>query len=200
MLCLYLSILVPNKYLVNNYSGLCHMFMSLFLSVRKIQRSFTKHITGMQSLEYSERLVSLKLYSLQRRRERYCIIYVWKIIEGLVPNFSKPIVCSYSEHRGRSCIISHVNLGILGSLAYNSFRWRAIRLFNAMPKYIRCISSCSVVSFKSKLDCYLKNIVALPGRPGFSNSLDSGDILRSPSTMSAVDFERGLAGAKGVWK
>ena len=111
----------------------------------------------MQSLEYSERLVSLKLYSLQRRRERCCIIYVWKIIEGLVPNFSKPIVCSYSERRGRSCIISHVNLGRLGSLAYNSFRWRAICLFNAMPKYISCISSCSVVSFKSKLDCYLNN-------------------------------------------
>ena len=73
----------------------------------------------MQSLEYSERLVSLMLYSLQRRRERYCIIYVWKIIEGLVPNFSKPIVCVYSEHRGRSCIISHVILGRLGSLAYN---------------------------------------------------------------------------------
>ena len=132
----------------------------------------------MQSLEYSERLVSLKLYLLQRRRERYCIIYVWKIIEGLIPNFSKPIVCSYSERRGRSCIISHVNLGRLGSLAYNSFTWRAIRLFNAMPKYIRCISSVSAVSFKSKLDCYLKNIIDLPGRPGFSNSLDSGDILQ----------------------
>ena len=73
--------------------------------LEKIQRSFTKHITGMQSLEYSERLVSLKLYSLQRRCECYCIIYVWKIIEGLVHNFSKRIVCSYSEHRGRSCII-----------------------------------------------------------------------------------------------
>ena len=30
----------------------------------------------------------LKLYSLQRRRERYIIIYVWKILEGLVPNLS----------------------------------------------------------------------------------------------------------------
>ena len=28
--------------------------------------------------------------------ERYCIIYVWKIIEGLVPKFSNPIVCSVS--------------------------------------------------------------------------------------------------------
>ena len=39
----------------------------------------------MQSLDYSDRLVYLKLHSLQRRCERYCIIYVWKIIEGLVP-------------------------------------------------------------------------------------------------------------------
>ena len=79
--------------------------------------------TLVHSIEYSERLVSLKLHSLQRRHERYCIIYDWKIIEGMVSNFSKPIVCSYSERRGRSCIISHVNLGRLGSLAYNSFRW-----------------------------------------------------------------------------
>ena len=59
-----------------------------------------------------------------------------------------------------------------------SFRWWAKRIFNAIPKYIKCISSSSVVSFKSKLDYYLKNIIDLPGRLGFSNSLDSGDILQ----------------------
>ena len=37
-----------------------------------------------------------------------------------------PIVCSFSEHRGRSCIVSHAHVGRLGSRAYNSFRWRAI--------------------------------------------------------------------------
>ena len=109
--------------------------------LEKIQRLFTKHITGLHGPEYSERLVSLKLYSHQRKCELYCIIYVWKIIEGLVPNFSQPLVCSYSERKGSSCIVSHVNLAILKSPAYNSFRWRAIRLFNARPKYIRCISS-----------------------------------------------------------
>ena len=141
--------------------------------LEKIQRSFTKHITGMQGLDYSDRLVYLKLHSLQRRRDRYCIIYVWKIIEGLGPNFSNPIVCSYSDHRGRSCIVSHVHVGRLGTFAFNSFRWRAIRLFNAMLNHIRCISSCSVLSFKCKLDLYLRNIVDLPGIPGFNNSLDS---------------------------
>ena len=44
--------------------------------IEKVQRSFTKHITGMHDLSYNERLKALKLYSLQRRKERYCIIYV----------------------------------------------------------------------------------------------------------------------------
>ena len=77
-----------------------------------------------------------------------------------------------------ACIVLHVHIDRLGSLVYNIFRWLAILLFNAMPKYIKCIYSCSVVSFKSTLDCYLKNIVDLHDRPGFSNSLDSGDILQ----------------------
>ena len=52
--------------------------------IEKVQRSFTKHITGMRDLSYHERLQALRLYSLQRRRERYCIILIWKIIESKV--------------------------------------------------------------------------------------------------------------------
>ena len=93
--------------------------------LEKIQRSFTKHITGMNDMPYHVRLKSLGvgLYSLQRRRERYCIIYIWKIIEG-APNFSNPITSTFSGCRGRSCVISHVNVGRVGTLSYNSFRWR----------------------------------------------------------------------------
>ena len=71
----------------------------------------------MRDCSYIDRLSLLRLYSLQRRRERNCIIYVWKIIEGLVPNFSKPIVCTHSERRGRYCVVSHVNIGRSGTLA-----------------------------------------------------------------------------------
>ena len=38
--------------------------------IEKVQRDFAKHITGMCFLSYSKRLEVLKLYSLQRRRER----------------------------------------------------------------------------------------------------------------------------------
>ena len=148
--------------------------------IEKIQKYYTRYIAGMQDLSYSDRLKKLNLYSLQRRRERYRIIYVWKIIEGLVPNLSNPITCSLSDRRGRYCTASHVNRGHQGTLAHNSFRWHSIRLFNKLPKFIRMltVNLISIINFKRILDLYLSDIVDLPCRPGFNNSLDGGDCLQ----------------------
>ena len=94
------------------------------------------------------------------------------LIEGLVPNLFSFIICYFYDCRGRAC-----GAGRLGTLKYNSFRWRSIRMFNRLPKSIRMLSSCSVVGLKSKLGSYLRNIVDLPCRPGLNNSLDGGDCL-----------------------
>ena len=67
-------------------------------------------------------------------------------------NLSDPILCNFSDRRGRSCVISHVNTRRQGTLAYNSFRWRAIHLFNSLPKSICDITNCFVCSFKQRLD------------------------------------------------
>ena len=56
------------------------------LAIEAIQRTFTYNITEVQHLNYLERLRELKLYSLQRRRERYIIRYIWKITQHMVPN------------------------------------------------------------------------------------------------------------------
>ena len=122
--------------------------------LEKIQRSCTKYITGMNDMPYHERLKSIVPCPLQRRRERYCIIYICKIIEGLAPNFSSPITSTFSGRRGSSCVISHVNVGRVGTLVYNSFRWRSIRLFNSLLMHLRSISSCSVLRFKTQLDIF----------------------------------------------
>ena len=146
--------------------------------VEKVQRSFTRFISGMAGLSYTERLAVLKLYSLQRRRERYIVIYVWKILEGLVPNLYPPICAKTSDRRGRTCISSHINVGRLGTLEYNSFRWCAIRLFNQLPLFVRNTTVCSIHSFKKQLDSYLSTVPDSPCVPGFNNSLDHGDCLR----------------------
>ena len=83
MLTLYKSLVMSRV----DYASLLwspYLLKHVYLN-EKVQRAFTKHITGMH-LSYSKHLEVLKLYSLQRRRERYSIIYVWKIVEGLVPS------------------------------------------------------------------------------------------------------------------
>ena len=100
---------------------------------------------------------------------------------GFSTNISSPIVFTHSERRGKYCGVSHVNIGRSGTLAYNSLRWHAIRLFNYLPTFIRCIPSCSVYSFKHTLDSddsYLTNIVDHPCVLGFNNSLDGGDCIK----------------------
>ena len=41
----------------------------------------------MEEFNYWERLQRLGLYSLQMKRERYVILYTWKMITGMAPNF-----------------------------------------------------------------------------------------------------------------
>ena len=126
--------------------------------VEKVQRYFTRFISGMAGLSYTERLTVLKLYSLQCRRERYVIIYMCKILKGLVPPIFPPICTTTSDRRGRTCISSHINVGRLGTLEYNSFRWCAIHLFNQLPLFVRNTTVCSINSFKKQLDSYLSTL------------------------------------------
>ena len=55
-------------------------------AIGAIQRTFTYKITEGQHLNYWERFHELKLYSLQRCREHYIIIYIWKITQHMEPN------------------------------------------------------------------------------------------------------------------
>ena len=71
-----------------------------------VQRSFVRKINGMHGLTYWEQLQKLKLFSLERRRERYRIIYIWKIVEEIVPDFSEQnggIEVLHRDRRGRAC-------------------------------------------------------------------------------------------------
>ena len=69
-----------------------------------VQKSFISKIVNLTHLPYWELLKTLGLFSLQRRRERYRIIYMWSIFEGLVPN-PKPqqIQLKWHERHGRTC-------------------------------------------------------------------------------------------------
>ena len=82
-------------------------------AVIMVQRQFLRRISSMRNLSYWQQLKQLWLFSLERRRERYRIIYVWRILEGQVPNKSTfgltpKITAKWHPRRGRECGIPTV--------------------------------------------------------------------------------------------
>lgn len=139
-------------------------------SLELVQRSFVRKISGMHNLSYWDQLKCLNLYSLQRRRERYRIIYLWKMLENLVPIFGN-ITSSYHVRHGRLCNISRVKNSApaaIKTIRYGSFIIQAPQLFNSIPAHIRNLSGCTIDSFKKELDEYLCSIPDEPQIPGYT--------------------------------
>ena len=137
----------------------CPSSQGLIQSLENVQKNYLNKITGLPDLDYWEKLRVLKLSSLQRRRERYICIYVWKILEGLVPNFG--LQSTVNNRRGRYCIVPTTRRVVsqrLKTIRFNSLGVFGPRLFNHLPSHIRDISGCSVDTFKNALDRHLSTI------------------------------------------
>ena len=141
----------------------CPAALGQINAIEKVQSAFFKKILGMADLDYWQQLSSLRVYSLQRRRERYIVIYIWKILEGLVPNFGVDV--RDNGRLGRYCIVPHIKTSAPvrnQNIRFSSLAVNGPRLFNTMPIHIRNITSCSVESFKHALDKHLQSIVDQP--------------------------------------
>ena len=154
-------------------------------ALEAVQKSFTRKIDGTQGLSYWERLKSLKLYSLQRRRERYIIIYIWRILEDQVPNLEcTPIQSQQHQRRGREClvpIVSNYASPLVRQARFSSIAVRGPKLFNCLPQALRNISGCEVDSFKRALDRFLSGIPDEPPVHGYTQ-------FRRCETNSLVDW------------
>ena len=113
----------------------------------------------MGNYDYWEQLDMLNLYSLERRRERYIAIYIWKLLEDMVPNFG--ITHAYNKRFGRYCVVPKVRSAAsqcVQTIRFNSLAVNGPRIFNSLPISLRNKSKCSVESFKTALDKYLKSV------------------------------------------
>ena len=148
-----------------------------------IQRTFTSRITGFADLNYWERLCTLDLYSVQRRYERYIIIYIWKVLENLiVAPETEEIVPVYSERMGRTCKkfqLPQSNCTRLTNKLHNSLSRFGVRLFNVIPRNIRDFSG-NIETFKKRLDTFLSTIGDEPNLPGYRSML-------APTSNSIID-------------
>ena len=137
------------------------------MSVEAIQRSFTAKIAGLSDLNYWERLKNLNLYSLQRRRERYMLILIWKIYHGIIPN-SIGINFQLSERRGITCVrpLGESRYKSINSMRFHSFSSSATALFNTVPKEIKSIPL--LTQFKAQLDRFIQKFPDTPPTPGYT--------------------------------
>ena len=134
-----------------------------------VQRSFTSKITEVKELDYYDRLDDLRLYSIQRRFERFMIINVWKILEGYTVNVNEKIgvqVTVRNQARiGRMCyfkVPERTGGETIKTVAFNSFTCRAPRLFNRMPLEIREIKRVPQLSTTTKHFEVQKSIGQVP--------------------------------------
>jgi hypothetical protein len=153
-----------------------------------IQRSFTARIEGLSEMNYHERLVELKMYSMQRRFERFTIICVWKILQGITVNVNYNIKATYNARTGLQCqIITPKRKGAQTYYTkhFESFCVRGPRLFNRMPPDIRNFAERSVVKFKRELDKHLLTIVDEPLIAGYPHRGHNSLLHREPTLATA---------------
>ena len=136
------------------------------LGMQKIEKlfyDFTSRIPEVRHDHYWKRLQRLNMYSQERRMERYRIIYVWKILAGVVPNcgveLAKP-----NERLGRKCkvpkLVQHGRQAIQ-TLREQGFQVNGVRLFNCLPKSLRNMETYQE-DFKAELDKFLSKIPDQP--------------------------------------
>ena len=137
-----------------------------------LQRSYLHCISGMQGLNYWEQLGELKLYSLERHRERYIAIYTWRILEGHVPHFDMtPVSFQWHPRRGREGLVPRVSGTALSSILrvrYCSLPIKGPSIFGSLPRPIRNVTGCNVETFKAGLDRYLMLVPDEPLIPGYT--------------------------------
>ena len=142
-------------------------FMKDINFIEQIQRSFTSKIEGMKDLNYWDRLKSLGLMSLQRRRERLILMHIWKIKNGIYPN---TIDLQFRFHSRTGCDkavlkpLPKVRGRLLNSYE-ESFIVKSCKLWNILPGHLTKITSLS--SFVVQLNLFLSNIPDKPPIPGY---------------------------------
>ena len=144
-------------------------------ALEDIQRRFTSKFTDSRNLNYWERLKKFKMMSLQRRREKLTILFVWRIKYNRAPNVINLIFVKTITRSSERALVKPMPKvgGSLLTLYENSFAVKAAKLWNKLPVKITKIDSFN--AFREKLDTLLELYPDKPPVRGYyhtnSNSL-----------------------------
>ena len=144
--------------------------------LESVQKVFLSRVCGTEGLNYWECLSHLSLMSLQRRRERYIILHMWKILYGQTTN-DIAIKFNLRPRLGYQAIIPQISRGsktVNQTIRDSSFSVMGPRLWNCIPHQFTTI--CDLVLFKNKITTFLLKIPDTPPVRGYSTK-NSNSIL-----------------------
>ena len=124
--------------------------------VEAVQRRATKLIPGLKEKTYEERLKLLKLPSLVYRRKRGDMIWMFKVMNGLVRvDTTKLFIPARLMHtRGHPQRVFKEHA--VKVVRNNSFSQRVVNDWNSLPNYV--VQAPSINTFKERLDKYWKHL------------------------------------------
>ena len=156
------------------------------LTIEKLQQTFMNRIPALKQLNYWQKLKQMKMLSLQRRQERYRVLYMWKTLQGLAPNCGITLKNTPEDRVGRTCKIPSIKVGASASakaIREQSFQVHGAQLFNSLPPFLRNMTKCSLDIFKEKLDKYLEIVPDEPSVAGLTPATCSPDGRPSNSLL-----------------
>ena len=108
-------------------------------------------------LNYWDKLQELHLYSQERRRERYQVIFLWKISQGMVSGYDLQFTSGIAGRRGRSIIpntVVRAAPAVVRQARERSLGVKGVNIFNLLPEHIRYMNTDHVEYFKNHLDVF----------------------------------------------
>ena len=148
--------------------------------VELVQKSFISKIKDPKLVgkDYWEKLSYLRVYSQERRRERYQICLLWKISQGLTEGLS--VDWQWSDRRGRYAIPASIHRSAPSCVKKARERTLFVhgaRLFNILPKSLRNENCGDFELFKNHLDLFLSRIPDQPSVAGLTRAAQTNSLL-----------------------
>ena len=128
--------------------------------IESVQRHFLSKVSSMEGLNHWDRLSMCKMYSQERRRDRYMILFLWKVSQGMVNGYTLQFT-STKGRRGRTALphnIVSTSPSSVKKARECSLGVKGAKMFNLIPVEIRNIDSNNVEAFKAALDTFLERV------------------------------------------
>ena len=128
--------------------------ISSIQELESVQKVFTSKISGMTELNYWDRLRQQSLMPLLRRRERYIILHMWKVLHSITSNDLN--IDFVHRHQAKVPFRNRSSSAFHLSAYEHSFAVMGPKLWNCIPYVLNTIQDFP--PFKRKLTVFLLSV------------------------------------------